>query len=265
MPHLQALIFDVDGTLAETERDGHRVAFNRAFAEAGLPWEWSIELYGDLLEVAGGKERIQFYLDCVSAAPIQSPTQSNVVLPRSGGDRIRWITALHTAKISHYKQLLREGIIPPRPGVQRLLQQARSQGVQLAIATTSAPDNAIALLETAFAPNAPSWFEVIAAGDIVPAKKPAPDIYYYVLQALNLEPQHCLVIEDSPQGLQAALKAGLKTVVTVNNYTRHHDFSGAALVLDHLGEPDCPFEVIAGNAGDFTYFDVALAEWLLSQ
>jgi HAD superfamily hydrolase (TIGR01509 family) len=259
MSQLQALIFDVDGTLAETERDGHRVAFNRAFAAAGLPWEWSVELYGELLEVAGGKERIQFYLDRVS----HDPAQSNFTLPDSAGDRVQWVANLHAAKTAHYKQLVREGIIPPRPGVQRLLQEAQTQGVQLAIATTSAPANTIALLETAFAPNAPSWFEVIAAGDIVPAKKPAPDIYLYVLQALNLDPQRCLVIEDSPQGLQAALQAGLKTVVTVNNYTRHYDFSGATLILNHLGEPDRPFEVIAGTVGDSTYFDLALAETLL--
>jgi HAD superfamily hydrolase (TIGR01509 family) len=259
MPQLQALIFDVDGTLAETERDGHRIAFNRAFAEAGLPWEWSVELYGELLEIAGGKERIQFYLDRVSGAS----SLPNFKPPSAISDRTQWIAALHAAKTAHYKQLVREGIIPPRPGVQRLLQAAQRQGVRLAIATTSTPANTIALLETAFAANAPSWFEVIAAGDIVPAKKPAPDIYCYVLQALNLEPQHCLVIEDSPQGLQAALQAGLKTVVTVNNYTRHYDFSGATLVLDHLGEPDQPFEAIGGEVGDFTYFDLALAETLL--
>lgn len=257
MPHLQALIFDVDGTLAETERDGHRLAFNRAFAAAALDWNWSIDLYGELLEVAGGKERIQFYLD--RFYPGFQPPRS------ASADLSAWIAELHQAKSAHYKQLLAQGLIPARPGVRRLLQEARQQGVRLAIATTSAPETAIVLLETALDPEAQSWFEVVAAGDIVPAKKPAPDVYLYVLQAMNLDPQSCLVIEDSQQGLQAALQAGLKTVVTVNNYTRHQDFSGAALVLNHLGDPDQPFQVIAGDADNVTYFDLELAKKLLQK
>jgi HAD superfamily hydrolase (TIGR01509 family) len=255
---LQALIFDVDGTLAETERDGHRLAFNRAFEAAALDWDWSIDLYGELLEIAGGKERIQFYLDRYVPG-FQLPDQT--------ADLKSWIAALHQAKTMHYKQLLTEGLIPVRPGVKRLLQEARHQGVRLAIATTSAPDNAIGLLETALGPDAPHWFEVIAAGDMVPAKKPAPDIYLYVLQAMQLDPSHCLVIEDSQQGLQAALQAGLTTVITVNPYTRHQDFTGAALVLSDLGEPHQPFQVIAGEWSapnpDPTYFDLALARTIV--
>lgn len=257
MPQLQALIFDVDGTLAETERDGHRIAFNRAFAAAGLDWDWSIEQYGELLEVAGGKERIRFYLD--RHVP-------NFIPPVNWQqDLAAHIADLHRAKTAHYRQLLSEGIISPRPGVERLLNQAREAGVRLAIATTSAPDNVLALLSTALAPDAASWFEVIAAGDMVPAKKPAPDVYFYALEAMGLKPEQCLVIEDSHQGLQAALQAGLSTVVTVNNYTQHQDFTGAALVLNHLGEPDYPFTPIAGNSHTATYFDLALAEQLLSQ
>ncbi|HEY9660552.1 MAG TPA: HAD family hydrolase [Allocoleopsis sp.] len=257
MPQLQALIFDVDGTLAETERDGHRIAFNRAFAAAGLDWDWSIEQYGELLEVAGGKERIRFYLD--RHVPNFNPPN------HWQQDLTAHIADLHRAKTAHYRQLLSEGIISLRPGVKRLLRQARQAGVRLAIATTSAPDNVLALLSTALAPDAASWFEVIAAGDIVPAKKPAPDVYCYVLEAMVLKPDNCLVIEDSYQGLQAALQAGLSTVVTVNNYTQHQDFTGATLVLNHLGEPDDPFRSIAGNCGAATHFDLALAEQLLSQ
>ncbi|NJO41987.1 MAG: HAD family hydrolase [Cyanobacteria bacterium CRU_2_1] len=254
MPQLRAIIFDVDGTLADTERDGHRVAFNRSFAAAGLSWDWSVELYGTLLEVAGGKERIQFYIDRYNP-PFEPPIAALK----------DWIASLHAAKTAHYKQLLAEGIIPVRSGVKRLLMEAKEQGLRLAIATTSTPDNVTALLKTTLAPDAPSWFEVIAAGDIVPVKKPAPDVYLYVLQKMALAPQHCLVIEDSYQGLQAALQARLKTVITLNNYTRHHDFSGATLVLSHLGEPDQGFEAIAGNPGNATYFDLALAAWLLSK
>jgi len=255
MPQLQALIFDIDGTVAETERDGHRLAFNRAFAAVNLDWDWSIDLYGKLLDIAGGKERIQFYIEQYSP--------EFQVADLGSCELEQWIAELHHAKNTHYQKLLAAGSIPVRPGVRRVLQEAREQGVRLAIATTSAPDNAIVLLETALGSNAQNWFEVLAAGDVVSAKKPAPDIYFYVLQAMELNPENCLVVEDSQQGLQAALQAGLKTVVTVNDYTCNQNFSGATLVLNHLGEPNQPFEVIAGDAGNATYFDLALAKALL--
>ncbi|UBF25019.1 HAD family hydrolase [Kovacikia minuta CCNUW1] len=251
MSKLQALIFDVDGTLADTERDGHRVAFNRAFAEAELDWDWSVEQYQKLLAIAGGKERIKAYIDqyCPNFAP-----------PR---DFPNWVARLHQAKTHHYRQLVATGKIPLRPGVKRLIEEARNQGIKLAIATTSAPDNVTALLETNLAPDSPTWFEVIAAGDMVPNKKPAPDIYEYALQALNLRPEECLAIEDSYQGLKSATQAGIKTVITCNGYTQNDNFSGAALVLNHLGEPELPFQIIVGSSGTTTYFNVALAQSLL--
>jgi HAD superfamily hydrolase (TIGR01509 family) len=247
---LQALIFDVDGTLADTERDGHRVAFNRAFAEAGLNWHWSVEVYHKILAIAGGKERIQYY--CRSFQPQFVPP---IGLPE-------WAAALHKAKTRHYRQLIAEGHIPLRPGVRRLLQEAREAGVRLAIATTSALDNVLALLETSLGKDSPDWFEVIAAGDIVPAKKPAPDIYQYVLQAMDLPADRCLVLEDSRQGLLASTTAGLKTVITCSIYTQDEDFSGAALVLNHLGEPDTPFQVLAGPVDSAAYFTLDLARQL---
>lgn len=253
MPELQALIFDVDGTLAETERDGHRIAFNRSFAAANLDWDWSVERYGELLAVTGGKERIRFFWE--NYIPEFVPTLTEGISEKE------WIAGLHKAKTKYYVQLLQEGGIGLRPGVRRLLTEARDAGIRLAIATTTTPDNVTTLLETALDPDSLGWFEIIAAGDIVPAKKPAPDIYDYVLQQMQLQPTQCLAFEDSEAGLASAQQAGLATIVTVNDYTRSQDFSGAALVLDHLGEPDLPFEVLQGNTAS-SYFDLALAQEL---
>lgn len=235
MSDLSALLFDVDGTLADTERDGHRLAFNAAFAEAGLDWDWTVPLYGELLRITGGKERIRYYLDHYNTA---------FKYPR-GRDEL--IAHLHASKTGLYTRLLAQGKIPLRPGVRRLVEEARREGVRLAIATTTSPANITALLEYARPALPAAWFEVIAAGDVVPAKKPAPDIYYYTLERLGLRSEQCLAIEDSENGLKSASQAGLKTVVTVNDYTCEQDFSGATLVLDHLGEPDQPCRVLNGS------------------
>jgi HAD superfamily hydrolase (TIGR01509 family) len=245
MSKLEALIFDVDGTLADTERDGHRVAFNRAFADAELDWDWTVELYGDLLSVTGGKERLTYYLERY---------RSDFQPPRPVAE---FVADLHAAKTRHYLQILAERGIPLRPGVERLLTEAREAGLRLAIATTTTPANVTALLESVM-PGKLDWFEVIGAGDVVPAKKPAPDIYTYVLNELRLDANQCLAFEDSELGLRSSLGAGLKTIVTVNPYTTGQDFSGAALVVDHLGEPAQPIDVTAGNGTGPTYVDVAL-------
>ncbi len=241
---LQALIFDVDGTLADTERNGHRPAFNKAFAAAGLDWVWSVELYGELLKVTGGKERIRRYL------------QAHRPDFKVSGDVDAFITRLHLAKNRIYADMVAAGDVPLRPGVKRLLLEARAAGVRLAIATTTSMENVTALLEHCIGPEAQSWFEVIGAGDMVPAKKPAPDIYYYTLEALRLRSEQCLALEDSGNGLRSALVAKVPTLVTVSDYTMQDDFSGAAVVLDHLGEPELPARVLAGDLGGATYVDV---------
>lgn len=251
MTKLQALIFDVDGTLADTERDGHRIAFNQAFAEQGFDWHWSETLYGELLAIAGGKERIQYYLK-QHHPDFQPPSEWS-----------EFLATLHKLKTKYYRELLTAAAIPLRPGVKRLIKEAKEQGLRLAIATTSALPNATALLEQTLNPD---WFEVIAAGDIVPAKKPAPDIYNYVLDKMGLTANECLVFEDSHHGLQAAFGAGLKTIVTVNDYTKNQDFSAACLVVNHLGELDLPCEFLAGNIPEVrtNYVDLALLQLLHS-
>lgn len=244
---LQALIFDVDGTLADTELHGHRVAFNRTFARAGLDWEWSVELYGKLLKVTGGKERIRRYLDEYLPA-FEAPE-----------DRDEFIARLHRAKNSLYAEMVAAGDVPLRLGVKRLLREAHEAGLRLAIATTTSMENVEALLAHCFDEDVKSWFEVIGAGDVVPAKKPAPDIYYYTLAALNLSPSACLALEDSANGVRAAVAAGIPTLVTVSDYTKGEDFSGAAVVVNQLGEPDARVEVIVGAPAGETlqWIDVA--------
>ncbi|NIP72835.1 MAG: HAD family hydrolase [Gammaproteobacteria bacterium] len=247
MAELTTLIFDVDGTLADTERDGHRVAFNRAFAEAGLDWQWSAPLYGELLAVAGGKERIRHYLERYRPD----------FAPPGGPDA--FVAGLHRAKTRHYLDMLATGAIPLRSGVRRLLCEARASGLRLAVATTTSPENVIALLEHSLEPGASGWFEAIAAGDVAPAKKPSPAVYVEAMAQLGVVPQSCLAFEDSHNGLLSASRAGLTTVIAVSDYTRHEDFAGAGLVVDHWGEPDRPFTVLAGDTGGATYLDLALA------
>lgn len=220
MGQLEALIFDVDGTLAETERDGHRIAFNHAFNEANLNWQWDVNLYGELLKIGGGKERIGHYI-------------KNYIEFEPPYNLDEFIVNLHQSKNKFYQELLNQGTISLRPGVKNLITETHDQGIRLAIATTSTLSNALALLEANIDPN---YFEIIAAGDIVAQKKPAPDIYLYVLEKLNLSPEKCVVIEDSEAGLQAANQAGLKTIITVNDYTINHNFDLALKVINSLEE-----------------------------
>ncbi len=250
MSKLEALIFDVDGTLADTERDGHRVAFNQAFDEAGLGWDWTVELYGELLQVTGGKERITLYVE---------KFLEDFELDE---DIAEFAARLHKRKTHFYLELLQSGAIPLRPGVERLINEAREAGLRLAISTTTTPANVTYLLSATLGKESIDWFEVIAAGDIVPAKKPAPDIYTWAMEQMNISPDACLAFEDSLNGVKSSLAADLKTLITVNGYTKDDDFTGAVLVLDQYGEPDAPFKVLEGDAGDFSHVNVAMLKEL---
>jgi HAD superfamily hydrolase (TIGR01509 family) len=245
MASLQGLIFDVDGTIANTERDGHRIAFNEAFREAKLDWYWSEELYGELLDIAGGQERIIHYVQ--TYCPEFEPPA-----PLS-----EFALQLHEMKMRHYPTLLADGNIPLRPGVERLLKEARDNGIPLAIATTSALPNVVALLEHTLGIESLEWFEVIAAGNVVPHKKPAPDVYFYVLEKMGWSAENCLVIEDSNQGLTAARGAGLRTLITYNSYTCSHNFDGAWIVLDHLGNKEIPCSQREGELLNASYVTIS--------
>ncbi len=250
---LRALIFDVDGTLAETEHDGHRVAFNRAFREAGLDWVWNEATYAGLLAVTGGRERI---LRFMAGLPAEA-------LPDEPSEALA--ARLHARKTAIFQAMLREGRIPLRPGVERLLREARAEGLRLAIATTTSAGNVEALLEANLGAASLDWFEVIAAADLAPVKKPAPDVFHVVLQRMGLPAHGCIAVEDSRNGLVAARGAGLPVLVTVSHYTRGEDFSGALAVVDGLGEPDQPVRVLQGDLDGFDYVNVAALRWLWGQ
>ncbi len=236
---LQALIFDVDGTLAETE-ELHRQSFNEAFRQHGLDWYWDAALYAELLQTTGGRERIIRYV--AGYVPQQSAVLDE-------------LSMLYNTKTRSYLALLQAGALPLRRGVGRLVREARARGLRLAIATTSNPRNVKALLRSGFGEDGPSWF-TIAAGDVVPKKKPAPDVYYQALEAMHLGPGNALAFEDSANGLQAARSAGLGVIATPSLFLANEALAGASSVVSDLGEPDKPMRHLAGLPFPRGYVDV---------
>jgi len=222
-----ALIFDCDGVLADTEKDGHLPAFNAAFAEFGLPIRWDEVTYAEKLKIGGGKERIASDL----------PEASAGLIPQ-----------LHARKTQLFTERVADGLLPGRPGIHRLIGEALGDGWTVAIASTSAEPSVRAVLEHAVGEDLARRCHVFA-GDIVPKKKPAPDIYLKVLADLDLDPADCVVVEDSGIGVQASVAAGLMTIVTISAFTAEDDFTGAALVLSHLGDPDNPLVVVSAPVG----------------
>ncbi|CAN5272577.1 HAD family hydrolase [soil metagenome] len=239
------LIFDCDGVLSDTERDGHLPSFNAAFRHFGLPVEWNQDDYGRLLAIGGGKERLAtlFTPELIRGAGLPTDPEAQREL----------ILAWHREKTAHYTGMIRAGQLPARPGIARISAEALDAGWGLAVASTSAEESVRAVLEHAVGPELAREFAVFA-GDAVALKKPAPDIYLLALSELSATRDDVVVIEDSRNGLQAALAAELVTVVTQSSYTTGEDFTGAALVVDTLGDrpehPTCvvvnPFEVSVG-------------------
>lgn len=222
---LEALIFDLDGTLADTE-ETHRQAFNAAFIEFELGWDWSPRRYAELLRISGGRERIAHYIDSLG---LPLPERARV---------LELLPALHRTKTRIYHELLERGQRPFRPGVAKLLRAAREAGLQLAIASTTTSSNVEALLHANLSNEPHVYFNVIACADQVPEKKPSPAIYQLVLASLRLPASACVAFEDSVNGLRAAKGAGLSTVVTPTRWNAGQDFSAADLVLGSLEEID---------------------------
>jgi HAD superfamily hydrolase (TIGR01509 family) len=226
-PPLRAALFDVDGTLVDSERDGHRAAFNAAFVEADLAVHWDVVEYGELLDVTGGDRRIRHYL------------------LRSGYDdeaATRLAKRLHARKNEIFVELVQAGQIAPRPGIRRLLDVLVEAGVRVAVVTTGRSSWVLPLLAKSF-PEIP--FDPVITGDDVTALKPDPSAYLLALVRLRVPPAQAVAIEDSRNGLIAATAAGLPCVVVANDYTEAHDFTGAALVLDGFGDEALPARVIA--------------------
>jgi len=228
----KALIFDCDGVLVDTERDGHRVAFNQAFAAKGLTATWDVPLYGELLQIAGGKERMRAYFDRFG-------------WPDASADRDEFIQELHRLKTDLFMELIQGGRLPLRPGVPRLVDEAIAAGVRLAVCSTSNERAVTAIVENLLGPQRRPCFQIFA-GDIVPKKKPDPAIYNLARDRMGLCANDCIVVEDSRNGLLAAKAAGMKCVITISSYTAGEDFTEADAVFPSLGDPPGPFVELAG-------------------
>ena len=233
---LKGVIFDVDGTLAETE-DIHLAAFNEVFKRWGLDWHWDRALYMDLLKVGGSRERISYFAEHYRP---------------EGAERVRApcdLQQMHQEKTAVYADMVQGGKVSLRPGVERLISELFAAGLKVGIATTTNITPLEALFRGTLGLNMLARFDSIAAGDMVRHKKPAPDLFLLALEKMDLKAHECLAMEDSRVGLEAATGAGLKTVITVNSYTRHMKFPGALAVLSDLGEPGSPYKLLDGESG----------------
>lgn len=236
---LRAVLFDVDGTLADTEALGHRPAYNRAFRELGLSFRWGPKLYRKLLRQPGGRERLKYYF--LNYQPALGVHEAQM-----RADLDAWVNQVHELKSRYFRRYMRRGRVPLRAGVARLMREAHGAGIKLAIVTNASLRTLEPVLKYTIGPELAAEVSVIASGEEVRHKKPAPDLYRLALQRLGITPSECIALEDSEMGLEAAAAAGVSAVVTVNSDTSAQDFTEAALVVSSLGEPGAPMRVIKG-------------------
>ncbi len=221
---IRAILFDQDGVIVDTEKDGHRVSFNTTFREFGFPVEWGVEEYHELLQIAGGKERMRAYLHAKGFGRPVAPAEEDELIAR-----------LHKRKTAAFIELIESGALPLRPGVRRLMLEAKAAGLLLAVCTTSDERAARAIAGTLLKEIA---LDFVLAGDMVRKKKPDPEIYLLALARSGLSPEECVVVEDSRNGVEAARAAGLRVIVTTSVYSEKEDLSGGDLILSCLGDPD---------------------------
>lgn len=239
----KALIFDCDGVLADTERDGHLVAFNQMWQENGVDWRWSVDQYAEKLKIGGGKERM-FSLGQ------DDDFRAVYDVPESQDEWWETVAGWHKRKSEIYKDLIASGALPGRPGVKRLAEEAYEQGWTLVVCSTSALPSVEAVLHHVMGEETAAKFAGVFAGDMVKAKKPAPDIYNLAVEQLDLDPSDCVVVEDSRNGLLAAAAAGMHTIVTFNQLTQDEDFGEADIVVSSLGDPGGEEAVVAEDRSD---------------
>ena len=249
---LSAVLFDVDGTIAETE-EFHRKSFNEAFKEFNLDWFWDEAIYSELINVGGGKERIMHHIKRAWPEMLNYKNLS------------KYVDSIHKTKNEIYEDYLLESNLKTRPGVIRLINELKKKSIKIALVSSTSEINLINLFEKGLKIDYKKIFDVVAHGDSTRSKKPSPEIYEWTLEKLRLPPQGCIAIEDSPRGLEASRAANISTVVTPSLLTNREDFKGAALIISHLGEPDNPFQVISGEDFGLKYVNTKLLEKLLDK
>ncbi len=242
---LSAVLFDVDGTIAETE-EFHRRSFNEAFREFNLDWFWDEAIYKELINIGGGKERIIYH---IKRAWPEMLNFKNLT---------KYIDSIHKIKNEIFEDYMEDQNITPRPGVLRLIKELKKEKIRIALVSSSSKTNVFNLFQKALKINPEDEFDFIAHGDITKNKKPSPEIYEWTLEKLRLPPQACIAIEDSPRGMESALRANINVLITPSIYTADEKFKNAKLVISNLGEKDDPFKKICGEDYGFSYVNPEL-------
>ena len=221
---IKAVFFDQDGVIIDTERDGHRVSFNMTFKEFGFADEWDVEYYHELLQIAGGKERMRHHWKTKGfSKPLTEEEIDNLV------------KEMHKRKTALFVELIETGKLPLRPGIHRFMKEAMEAGLKVAVCTTSNEKAAKAVTEKVLSD---IKFDLVLAGDVVQNKKPDPEIYNLALSKLGLKPEEVFVVEDSKNGVKAAKAAGMKVIVTTNHYTEKEDVDAGDVIVSCLGDAD---------------------------